>query len=950
MAKAIYVSKVFAVITVTLTVSAIAGIITMMIVYEAQIAGMDPTPRPTTLPPTTLPTGPPPDMRLPGNLVPKSYKLFLQPHLYPSLNMSDVNATDQINVFTGNSTVFFQCVEKTKTIILHNKNLTLLGLIVTDGDSGKLLPFVKYLQYDDWTDFLEIQMSDALAEGGNYSLFVDFQGEMAEDLEGLYVSTYNEDGLKKFIASTQMEPTSARKVFPCFDEPAMKATFDVTIIHRQPTIALGNWPKSGSRLIDDDWSATTFFATKLMSTYLLAFSVSEFPYTENPKPNVNGVKIKTYARKELIEAGHAVYATNIADKLLNYYVKLFNITYPLQKLDQFVVPEHRAAAMENWGLIMYDESAVLFDSKTSGQRQKEWIVEIVAHELAHQWFGNLVTMRWWNDIWLNEGFATYMANLGLAQEEPTWNMKQMNEMRQRQNAFEVDALNSSYPLSSPAVDIQDPGQIDEMFSSISYLKGGAVLRMLEDFMTESSFQKGIKMYLKEFQYNSVETDDLWEYMQKAYEGDNGVYDIPEVMNTWTQQIGYPIITINTSNGEVYQKQFTQDLSIESGQVWQIPIRVMSETANPSFVLLTDGNPVRMENFISNGGKWILANVNATGYYRVNYDPENWKRLMDQLESNPNAIPLMNRGQLIDDAFHLTRAKMVNVTLGLNTTRFLQNDTACLPWSTAIQNLNYFVEMFDRSLVYGPMQAYMRKLVTPLYMHFQDYTDNSTIPIELYQQQNQLNAINVACSNGLPECEIMAVKMFRNWMKNETYNSIHPNLRPAIYCQALAAGGDMEWDFAWRKYQEYTISPDKHLIAHALSCTKKIWLLNRLLEYTLDPEKIRKADVFETIMNVGANAVGQGLAWNFIRAHWETFHEERRMGVSIALREVTKRFSTDFELQELRQFQVLQNATSNMLMNQAIEQTQANNQWVKENKQTVLEWFLAETGSEEWYST
>ncbi|CAL8235778.1 unnamed protein product, partial [Boreogadus saida] len=384
MAKAIYMSKVFAIITVSLTVSAIAGIVTMMIVYEAQIAGMDPTPRPTTLPPTTLPTGPPPDMRLPGNLVPKSYTLFLQPHLYPSLNMSDVNATDQINVFTGNSTVFFQCVEKTKTIILHNKNLTLLGLIVTDCDSGKLLPFVKYSQYDDWTDFLEIQMSDALAEGGNYSLFVDFQGEMAEDLEGLYVSTYNEDGLKKFIASTQMEPTSARKVFPCFDEPAMKATFDVTIIHRQPTMALGNWLKSGSRLIDDDWSATTFFPTKLMSTYLLAFSVSEFPYTESPKPNLSGVKIQTYARKEVIEAGHAVYATNIADKLLNYYGKLFNVSYPLKKLDQFVVPEHRAVAMENWGLIMYDESAVLFDSKTSGQRQKEWIVEIVAHELAHQ--------------------------------------------------------------------------------------------------------------------------------------------------------------------------------------------------------------------------------------------------------------------------------------------------------------------------------------------------------------------------------------------------------------------------------------------------------------------------------------------------------------------------------------------------------------------------------------
>ena len=197
MGKDIYLSKVFAIITVTLTVSAIAGIVTMLIVYEAQIAGMDPTPRPTTLPPTELPTGPPPDMRLPGNLVPKSYELYLQPYLYPSLNMSDVNVTDQTMLFTGNSTVVFQCVEKTKTIILHNNNLTLVGLNVTDLDSKKLLPFSKYLQHDDWTNFLEIQMSDALAEGGNYSLFLDFQGEILDDLEGLYISTYNEDGLKK---------------------------------------------------------------------------------------------------------------------------------------------------------------------------------------------------------------------------------------------------------------------------------------------------------------------------------------------------------------------------------------------------------------------------------------------------------------------------------------------------------------------------------------------------------------------------------------------------------------------------------------------------------------------------------------------------------------------------------------------------------------------------------
>ncbi|CAL8357504.1 unnamed protein product [Lota lota] len=651
MGKELYVSKAFAIITVSLTVSAVAGIVTMLIVYQTQIAGMDPTPRPTTLPPTTLPTGPPPNMRLPRNLVPKSYAVSIQPHLYSSINMSDVNATDQTLVFTGNSTVVFQCVEKTKSIFLHSNNLTLLGLNVTDLDSGKLLPYSNYLQYDDWTHFLEVQMSDALTEGRNYSLFVDFQGEMQDDLEGLYVSTYNEDGLKKFIATTQLGPTNARKVFPCFDEPALKATFNVTIIHRRHTTALGNWEQHESSLIDDEWKFTRFYSTKLMSTYLLAFSVSEFPCASHV---TNRVTIKTYARTEAIEAGHADYATEITGKLLNFYELRFGINYTLQKLDQFVVPDHNSAAMENWGLLMYEESSLLYDNKTSALLQKEYIVEVVAHELAHQWFGNLVTMRWWNDIWLKEGFATYMANLGVDHAEPTWNIKQMMEMTQRQTAFEVDALNSSHPLSPPADDIQTIDQIDEMFSTISYFKGGTVLRMLEDLLTERVFHAGIKMYLREFQFKNVETQDVWEYMQKALNEEGGNIKVAEVMDTWTQQIGYPVITINTTNGEVYQKQFTQNPSTESGRVWHIPIRVMSETAVRPLLLLDTGSPVKKDEFLSKNGEWILANINASGYFRVNYNPENWRRLMDQLEKNPNAIPLMNRGQLIDDAFNLAR--------------------------------------------------------------------------------------------------------------------------------------------------------------------------------------------------------------------------------------------------------------------------------------------------------
>ncbi|CAL8262569.1 unnamed protein product [Merluccius merluccius] len=940
MGKELHMSKPFAVMAVAMTVSAVAGIITMIILYQIQITPMNPTPRPTPLPTTTLPTGPPPSMRLPGNLVPKSYQLYFQPHLYSSIDLSDVNATEQNLTFTGNSTVVFQCVQKTKSIFLHSNNLTLLELYVTNVDTKKIVPHLDYKEYDDGTHFLEVQMTDALTDGGNYSLFVAFQGEMQDDLSGMYVSTYNEDGLKKYVVATQLEATDARKMFPCFDEPALKATFDVTIIHRLDTTALGNWDKKldSKNIIDDEWKYTRFNPTKLMSTYLLAFAVSEFPLSLGD-PTTSRIDIKTYARKDAIDAGQADYASSITGKLLKIYEEHFGINYVLPKLDQFVVPDHRAAAMENWGLIMYQESSLLYDKKTTSLLQKDWIVEIVAHELAHQWFGNLVTMRWWNDLWLNEGFSSYMANLAVAKMEPDWNMKQIREMYQRLGAFEIDALNSSHPLSPPANQIQTRDEIGEMFSTITYCKGAAVLTMLAGYLTERVFDAGIKMYLKEFQFKNTETQDVWNSMQKAVEEAHlsGI-NVTEIMNTWTEQIGYPVVTINTTEGEAYQKKFTLSPATEAGRVWHIPMRVMSKTSGPlpkqHYIL--PSLPVHKDEFLSKKGEWIL--VNATGYFRVNYNPENWRRLLDQLEMDYTVIAVMERGQLIDDAFNLAGAKLVNITLALNTTRFLRNDTECLTWGVAIKNLNYFVDMFDRSIVYGPMQVYMRNLVCPLYTFFQIYTDNSSIPTDSSQQENQVNAINMACSNGLPACQKMARTMFRQWMNNETNNRINPNLRSAIYCQAVAAGGDKEWEFAWKIYKNTTIDQERDQLTHALSCTTKIWLLSRLLEYTLDPEKIRKSDVLDIITAVGNNPVGQSLAWNFLRSHWLVLRDE--LGPSYVLKDLAKRFSTEVELQELKQFQMAENAMESRLMNQAIEQTEANIQWVKEHKQTVLNWFMA----------
>lgn len=939
-------SKAFAAAFFVLTVSVIAGMVTMIILYKTEISSMNPTPRPT-FPSTT--TSAPPVMRLPGNLIPQSYKVFLQPHFYSRIiAVVNVTSPNQTALFTGNSTVNFHCVQRTNTIYLNSMYLTISDPEVRNTNTNEKIDVSSVENHDDDTNFLEIQLNDALEAGENYSLFLAFKGDMSDSLDGIYVSTYVEGvpafegdtNVERFLVATNLQPTDARRVFPCFDEPEMKAEFELIITHRRGTIALANAEKSGSNILDKDWMYTSFHPTPKMSTYLVAFTVSEL--TSTPTPH-DRVEIKTYARPDATAAGHAQYAANVTGKILKFFEGHFGIDYEQQKLYQIALPDLGPLAMENWGLVTYREGSLLYEEGVSSPLEKGMIATLIAHELAHQWFGNLVTMKWWNEIWLNEGFATYMGRLAVDRVEPTFQLKDYMIMNDLHSAFELDALESSHPLSPPQEDVQRPYEIMEMFDPITYSKGAAVLAMLTDILGERVFNKGVKMYLSDFSYTNTDEKELWEYIQKAEHEDGGHMEVAKVMNTWTKQIGYPLITINTTNGEVYQKHFLLNDSSESSLWWHVPIRVMSNTSESSLVWLESSGTATKDEFISKSGEWILANVNCSGYYRVNYNPENWERLLTQLETNPHRIPPLNRGQLVDDAFNLARAKVVEITLALNSTRFLRKELEYVPWDCAVKNLGYIVLMFDRSEVYGPMQAYLRKQVKGLYNFLRNYTDNSQVPEDHSLQYNQINAIEVACSNGLPECVAMATNQFARWMNSNGTNHIHTNLRSTIYCQALAAGGEKEWDFAWNKFQSSSDTSEKDQLRIALACTKKTWLLNRYLGYTLNPDKIRLMDVASIIYSVAYNAAGHALAWNFIRAHWD--YVSLGSGAAMLIGEVSSRFSTQFELDELERFsKTYYLGPSTRAVQQAIEQTKVNLQWVSEHKDIILEWFENEAAS------
>ncbi|XP_048828515.1 aminopeptidase N-like [Brienomyrus brachyistius] len=961
MGKGFYISKAVGVVAIILGAAAVATIIALSVVYaeeksknEVKPTEGKPEPRPTTTESTTAaPSNEPWDKyRLPDSLIPEYYNITLWPRLQPN--------KDGIFIFTGNSFVVFKCLKETNLILIHSNKLNYTKYnghhATLTGIDNLNPPTIDTTWLKLETQFLVIQLNGNLIPGKSYRLDTEFVGELADDLGGFYRSEYYEDDVKKVVATTQMQAADARKAFPCFDEPAMKAVFHITLIHDIGTVALSNGMETGTKdkvINEASLLLTTFEPTKRMSTYLLAFIVSDFTNIAQE----GNVLIRIWARRKAIADGHGEYALNITGTILQFFETYYNAPYPLSKSDQIALPDFNAGAMENWGLITYRETGLLYDPLVSSNGNKEKIAAIISHELAHMWFGNLVTLKWWNDLWLNEGFASYVEYLGADHAEPLWNIKDLIVPGDMYRVFAIDALASSHPLSSREDEINKPEQISELFDAISYSKGASVLRMLSEFLTEEVFSKGLSTYLNHFAYNNTVYTDLWDHLQTAVETSEVVLPntVRDIMDRWVLQMGFPVVTINTTTGTVSQKHFLLDPDSvvtrpsEFNYQWYVPIKwTKTGIEQPdTWLLKKEENKPEMS---INENDWLLANLNVTGYYRVNYDNNNWERLLAKLMQNHAEIPVINRGQILDDSFNLARAKIVNTTLALRTTKYLYRERDYIPWQVAINNLDYFILMFDRTEVYGPLQAYLGKQIGPLWDHFTQITDNWTmVPEKHMDQYNEVNAIKIACSTGFKDCKDLVKDWYTQWMQNPNYNPIHPNLRSTVYCRAIAEGGVEEWNFGWKMFQNASIASEAEKLRAALACTTFPWLLNRYLEYTLDPSKIRKQDATSTIIYIANNVVGQPLAWDFVRANWNYIFSQYGGGsfsFSDLINGVTKRFSTEFELGQLEQFKKDNAGTGlgsgTLAVDQSIERTKANMKWVAENRDSVLQWFTAES--------
>ncbi|XP_064471424.1 aminopeptidase N-like [Ornithodoros turicata] len=869
-------------------------------------------------------TKPERNVRLPRSIKPSRYDLELKPDLKDNFG------------FTGSVTVTIDCLLETDNVTLHANKLDVYDVSVTTAGSNDVVPHGDVYKVDD-LQFLVVPLKNKLKKGGVYSLRMRFNGTLADDLAGFYRSSYKtREDQTRWLATTQFQPTDARRAFPCFDEPDMKATFAVTIVRPQGYSSLSNMQLERTEHRPDGLYADVYYPSLKMSTYLLAFVVSDFVSQGTPRFSI-------WARPDAIN--QTEYALSIGPRVLECYEQYFHTEYPLNKTDMIALPDFEAGAMENWGLITYRETALLLDRVESSAANKLRVAIVVAHELAHQWFGNLVTMEWWDDLWLNEGFATYVEYLGVRHVEPTWGTEELFVTNELQDVMNLDCLRSSHPVSVP---VSDPAEISENFDRISYGKGAAIIRMMNFFLTETVFQKGLQNYLYEMRFHNSKQDDLWRYLTEAQEGTNTI-NVKDVMDSWTLQIGFPVVTVFRSYDDrsalLSQKRFVIDGdNSTSTSLWKIPITYTGcnaprwDDTETKFWLNSSTGFIAQ---LPESTKWFIVNIRQVGYYKVNYDQRNWQLIIDQLQKDHTGIHVINRAQIMDDIFDLARADMVNYTLALGSTQYLVRERDFTPWAAALSSFGHIDNMLRMTEAYGEWMKYVVSLLKDNYDTL-TWTEDGGEPILKTFLRSRTHSW--ACSYGHKHCVTTAQGLFSSWKNDDSF--IPPNFRSFVYCTAIKHGDFLDWEFVWQRYLNSTIASQKIMLLSALGCSREPWIMNSYLKKVITPNSgVRRQDAITVFRSVAGSATGWNIAFQFLMEHWDKIHEifeTSTFSLAGMVRAITSPINSEYQLNQFRSFTELKKDSLKAIdrtVQQALERADNNLLWMQRNFDKIHNWLL-----------
>ena len=593
--------------------------------------------------------------RLPRSVIPRRYDLRMAPDF-------------EKFTFRGRAEVRLEVGEAVSEIVLNAADLQMIRATVTFDSGTRLEGTVRYRTESQQA----VIVLNGVCPPGSAVLAMEFTGTLNDQLRGFYRSTFTDvDGDAQVIATTQFEATDARRAFPCWDEPDFKAVFGVTLVTPDHLAAFSNGPEISRTRAGPATVAVTFADTVPISTYLVAFVIGDFEATD--PVDVDGVDVRIVTpRGKLHLAG---YALDCAVFCLRYFRSYYGIPYPGEKIDHLAVPDFAFGAMENLGCITYRETALLTDPATATTAELGRILDVIAHELAHMWFGDLVTMKWWNGIWLNEAFASFMEMKAADAMRPEWKRWLSFAGSERPWAYGVDCLATTRPVE---FEVHSPAEANEMFDALTYGKGSAALRMLEQYVGEETFREGVGDYLRAHAYGNTDTADLWDSLERASDQPVG-----EIMDAWILQGGYPLVEVREADRgvEITQRRHLK-IPAADPTLWRIPVQLRGETDADAFQLaeLVIGRRATVN--IDPGPAWVTANAGGHGFYRVGYSD----RLREALVARLDRLDDLERFCLIDDAWALVESNEMPAASYLGVAAAYRYETEFVVWSAVLGGL------------------------------------------------------------------------------------------------------------------------------------------------------------------------------------------------------------------------------------------------------------------------
>ncbi|XP_052133152.1 glutamyl aminopeptidase-like [Frankliniella occidentalis] len=612
--------------------------------------------------------------RLPGDAHPLHYDIHIGSNLDKLFFLGTVDITLQVD----------KLIEKGKPLTLHadsSIDIDPSNKCTLDGNE------VDHELSKDGKDFIRFTAKTDLMAGTVHVLHCEYRGKIFEDDKGFYRSQYDGKGVKINIGVTQFEMTFARRALPCFDEPGYRATFALAITHHVEESAVSNTQPAVIVSVNATHAKTTFEATPAMAVYTLAWLVSRMPSVASADGDF---PFATYAQPKYID--DTSLSQSVGPQVLAGMADYTGIEYALDKMDQAALPDFNFGAMENWGLVTYRQGLLLAGADSRSTTNLS-VTTTIAHELAHQWFGNLVTPSWWGHVWLSEAFAELFCYLMTDKINPEWKVLDKMPLMEMHDAFVEDSLISSAPMTNE--NIYTPDEILDNFGSITYAKGSSVLRMLRDTMdsvSADSFRKGLQSYLNaKKQSGVVEPDDLWQGLESVGVTLPGGLSVTDLGKKWTEQAGYPVITV-TRTGDTASVAQVRFLSEEPANpptpvTWPVPLtwKAPGTTVVSRSFLTEESGSI---SGIPKDAAWVLFNVDQLGYYRVNYDNDGWKALTDTLVSDVGSLTVPERAMLVDDALTLARAGKLSYETALSLQGYLVAERQYAPWAAFASSVEY----------------------------------------------------------------------------------------------------------------------------------------------------------------------------------------------------------------------------------------------------------------------